>query len=1268
MRARLLTLVALLVLTGLTVSGAAAPGELVPGVPILDRAPSSPAELRAALSAYPELAAFSRDGEVIDTGLQAMVYGEDFPVGPAPATPWAKPLPGGPLKLVMIGQTNNCYDLAEVQRRLDCQVRFVHLPDQYYFAKAYPEALAGYYSTQALKALEPEADVILADSLVRVLSPAVAEAIARKVEAGCGLVINPVARWGGGGQWGYWPAHEQGEPWREFFARVIGSADTRQGGKHNYLDLHSVTSEAGFFDGLPWPLLPAHYLVSMAPAEGATVRAQDGEIPLVIGGPVGRGRVVVPTWGSYTGCFPLQEDNVPAKIDQYQEYYAGAIIRALLWAADRPSPVTLTMPEAPALAAGVPGSAQIKLTGVLPAGAKVELRLRDLLCRDVWTATPTVAGGAVEAKLPALADAQYLLDAIARDGRGNSLGFATFILAPPAPMDLGVSLDREVYQPGQPVTVTAQTGNGPEGNYTATLQIWDALDRLLLEETKPMPAGKAEFTFSNRDPLTVLHYAEVLIKRNGQPYLTQRLDIFVPRYTFTDFRNSLWGSWLPPYAVKRVDRRLREGLGCDVMLCGGYGGSHRFGNYKHLTSGCVPFYTNIAYLSPQAVETAPDKTKADTVAMLEGALPELKQFGGAVLFFQDERHGMSDAGEVTEEAAASFRAWLRGRYPDIQALNAVWGRDYASFDEVQPVLTKEFDYDKEISLAPWLEWRLWVMDKVVDIDRTNVHRIKEYLGHDAWMGLEGIFGLGGHNIPYGGTDLAAQADDCFNAAAPYGEYLMNGCQSFYEGPSFSWNGYGNPYPVYLRYVWARALQGDWSLGWFCGNTFYSATDAFLPQARWVADLTKPLREGVGMLLAEHRPFLREPIAFLYSQPSLYSMKALGQSVDPNNVHMLVRPAEWARDSLQRMFTDAGVQFSYISEKQVQQGQAAGVKLMVLTSCVALEPETCAALERFVAGGGIVLADLAPGVWDDHGAYHSPGQLDALFGVRRDTKPKIATMPLEWGIGIFESEPDFNIKNDWLIGQYFEESLQVSDGRALGKHIFGPVQPPAFVFKRTGRGATILMNYLETEYKRVPEHWQRTVAQEVLRLAQITPQVTLRDVARAKEPIVEGVKIMRWEDGPARYYGVLLDNGRHTEIELPLTGHIYELSSGGRYLGEGATATLDLRDTPHALLAVLPYRIEGLTLSAQTTRLGEGLPLELTMRVSRGQPVRHVVHLDVYQPDGTLNYSLSRNYVFSRGRWSGAIPLALNDPAGQWTIRAREVDSGRTAEVKVQVRK
>jgi hypothetical protein len=383
--------------------------------------------------------------------------------------------------------------------------------------------------------------------------------------------------------------------------------------------------------------------------------------------------------------------------------------------------------------------------------------------------------------------------------------------------------------------------------------------------------------------------------------------------------------------------------------------------------------------------------------------------------------------------------------------------------------------------------------------------------------------------------------------------------------------------------------------------------------------------------------------------------------------LFVRPADWARDSLQRMFTDAGVQFSYLSEKQVQQGKGRGVKLLVLTSCVALAPQTCKALEQFVAEGGVVLADLCPGVWDDRGGYHSPGQLDGLFGVKHRGPVAFDAMPADWSVGVRQAEPDFDLVGQWFIGQYFEKSLQVSDGHALGRHIFGPDKPPAFIFRRTGKGTTLLTNYLETEYRRVPEQSLRTLGQALLKLAGIAPAVTLRDRAQEGGIVDAGLKVMRWKDGAAEYVGLLLDEGRDVDVELGRPVHLYELSRGGRYLGHQASAHLDLRDGPHALLALMPYRVEGASLGAGPAKLGRNLPLEFRLKVSDGEPVKHVVHLDVFRPDGSRYYSYSRNFTFHGGRWPGGVPLALNDPPGRWTIRARDVVSGMTAEATVEVR-
>jgi hypothetical protein len=1205
--------------------------------------------------------AFARDGEMITGGEQMITLGEKVPVGPAPHTDWARPLPGRPLRMVVISSTVYSFDVAEVQRRLDCSVRQIHLPDPYYGHKAHPEALDGFFSRAALKVLRPPADVILADPSVRFLNPAVAQAIVEKVEQGCGLVLLGVARWGGGLAYGYWPPAGNSEAWKQLGRRMASSVEGGVG-KHHYLDAHSVTSPGGLFDGIPFDLLPAYHLVRMEPAAGVQVLAQDGKLPMVLGAPLGQGHVALVAWPTIMGCFPLVEDNRPAQIRQYQDYYAAAVIRLLLWAAGRPSPCELSIDKT-TLAAGVGAGVEIRVRGK---AAQIEIHLRDLLCRGLLRTTLSAATGSAAVKLPALAGGTYLLDAIARDDQGRSLGWASFALKAEAEGAVKIVLDREFYRPGQPLQVTALVEGVSTAGGTARLRLEDALGRLLMADEQPLAGNKAHWTYPNRDPLCVLHYAEVEVRRGGAPYLAARSEVFVPRLDFPDFCNCLWGGWLPDYAAARTDQRLREALGFDVILCGGYGGVNRASNFMHLASGAIPFYTNVAVVDPLRVEQAPLKTKADTLKMVDGTLDELRKFGGAAIFFQDERHGFKDSGQPTPEALSQFRSWLRGRYRDIGQLNAVWGRQFPGFDEVTPLLTKQFDPRQEPSLAPWLEWRQWAISAVVDIDRASAARVRQALGNDCWLGIEGIFGLAEHNIPYGGLDLAAQAEQCFNAAAPYGESLVNACQSFYRGPSFSWGGYSSPYSDYQRYVWAHALQGDWSLGWFCGRTYYSPYDWFFPQSRWVADLTRPLREGLGKLLLENRPLVHDPIAFLYSQSSLYSMAILGKTVSPENDHLFVRPADWARDSLQRMLFDSRVQFGYLSERQLQQGKAAGVKLLVLTSCVALAPETCRAIERFVADGGIVVADLCPGVWDARGGYHAPGQLDSLFGVTRDKHLAFAAMPADWSVGAFAAEPDFNPAGQWFIGQYFETTLKAAGGHALGKHIFGADQPPALVFQRTGKGATLLTNFLETEYRRVPEHSQRVLAEALLKLSGIAPAVTLRDRSRDGEIIDRGLKVTRWQDGPATYYGLLLDEGKDVAIEVPQAGHLYELSRGGRYLGQGAVASLDLRDAPYAVLAVLPYRVEKASLAAAPGRLGRELPLEFRLTVSVGQPVKHVVHLDVYRPDGSRYYSYSRNFAFRNGLWTGRLPLAINDPPGKWTLHARDVTSGVTAQCQVEV--
>ena len=73
------------------------------------------------------------------------------------------------------------------------------------------------------------------------------------------------------------------------------------------------------------------------------VLARDGRLPMAVGAAVGRGRVALASWASFMGGFPMAEDNRLPQVREYQDYYAAAMIRLLLWAADRPSPCAVTL-------------------------------------------------------------------------------------------------------------------------------------------------------------------------------------------------------------------------------------------------------------------------------------------------------------------------------------------------------------------------------------------------------------------------------------------------------------------------------------------------------------------------------------------------------------------------------------------------------------------------------------------------------------------------------------------------------------------------------------------------------------------------------------------------------------------------------------------------------------------------------------------------------------------------------------------------------------
>ena len=152
--------------------------------------------------------------------------------------------------------------------------------------------------------------------------------------------------------------------------------------------------------------------------------------------------------------------------------------------------------------------------------------------------------------------------------------------------------------------------------------------------------------------------------------------------------------------------------------------------------------------------------------------------------------------------------------------------------------------------------------------------------------------------------------------------------------------------------------------------------------------------------------------------------------------------------------------------------------------------------------------------------------------------------------------------------------------------------------------------------------------------------------------VEGEFLTTIRDfGGSRLVGLLSREARN--VALPPTSQVrYDLLRGGI-----AAVSVETSSERPVLLVERATRIARLSI---TPALGIELFDENNVPVDRS-----VVHVEVFDPSGKLARPYSGNVTVKDGRAPFHVPFALNDAAGSWRIRARDVVSGLTAERSIK---
>jgi hypothetical protein len=348
------------------------------------------------------------------------------------------------------------------------------------------------------------------------------------------------------------------------------------------------------------------------------------------------------------------------------------------------------------------------------------------------------------------------------------------------------------------------------------------------------------------------------------------------------------------------------------------------------------------------------------------------------------------------------------------------------------------------------------------------------------------------------------------------------------------------------------------------------------------------------------------------------------------------------------------------------------RVLILPRAEALGEDEVRRIIAFVEAGGTVIADVRPGRFTDRVKPRAAGALDALFGVE-SVRSAEAIKKAAMEIHLDEGQPAWRFK-----GMTVGSGIKASGAAALGRAGDAPV----LFSHRVGRGRAILLNFSLATYPRVgaaespagtAELWRALLGQ-----AGVVARMTL---ARVDGGPRDDIRVQRWQNGKIELVGIMRESERQPRqreltlkkddrpadfvLTLATPRQVYDLRDH-RDLGQQGKVTLQLSVGRATFLALLPEAVPELhaSLSQQTVHPGDTANLRVASPGAMGDDA---IAITALKPDGTEADWLRSVRVVPRGEAVRIpIPLALNDAAGRWVVRVKELYANHLMEIPLVV--
>jgi hypothetical protein len=1262
-----------------------------------------------------------------------------------PHVPWAKKLPGGPIRGFFVPPVTEGRDMVELMQRLSLEPTTVTIDrnwdvncwgiGDYYDGDHVLRGdrddfriVYGYVEEELLGAKPFEVLVIPGLNGWSRYTRKTRDAILRRVSEGAGLVLlHPFV--GDVKGHPFLGDEKEGDERIWEISPLVGVPDDRVSDR-GYPELNREAITEGRWRARPHPItdgLDLDLLPSGArggrfyryEARG-DVAIEAAGLPVVATRTYGKGRVVAfATVGD--GFIPEAIDPVKTRTYwDYWEYQYSLVARAVLWAARGDGPVRFK-----ALRASPEDGITIALASSGVQDVEIEMRARSETGVELGRVTQilALAGGQGEVQIPAadlapagLPGGREVVDVIVRDPETKATlqwGWAG-LDAPKAASLSGLRPNATVYREGDTMSVVARAA-GDLAGLTVRVRFGDDLGRLRAVEEAP---ARGERTFFHRlDHVLgkrVVVDAE-LVDAKGRVVDTMRHEPIVVaarERRRNEYRGLLSFETPVHYFAERRLRLLRE-----KAIDTGFTWGGEVNDELHMPRGWFGVYwydrgpttpegmekavaefqrtgdvDSLAYLVKKELYRRTGDTRFlvrspsfDDPAVRERLFDLARAAVRSKAVYNMDYYFVGDEGSLGSYAdavdfcwgkhtLAGFRAWLREQYGSLDALNRSWGSAFAGWDAVVPLTTEAAR--REGRFAPWADHRTYMEVSFARAYQTVRDGVRE-------GDPQGRIALSGTQVtnPWNGCDwhrLDAVIDD-FLSYSGGNQWDIHRSFAKPDARIGFWTGYGRSGAAVKHEVWTAALQGVLHPQLFWSPSIVNPDMTFSRSGRDLGEAFRALRfEGIGRLLMEAER-LDDGVAVHYSMPSVHAAGILGHH-DREEAEKGATSFPANRDGWVSLLDDIGLSFRFVAAPQVEAGALRGKRVFVLPYSLALSDREVAEIRRFVEEGGILLADGAPGLFDEHVGWREAAALDALFGVTAPP-PRArakAAAPAKAPVRVTAEGTALGL---WARDLEGLEALEPAVRAAAGRPLVRAGRTDLAVVSRVGQGRAVYLNALLDREGPSREAW-RAVVRAVLSEAGVRPAVSVSDPAGRPVP---DVRVARYRFGEHDVVALLsgdldvktsfsrdgvtvfedADKGRvvrhEVDVALPRAAHVTNARTG-EALGE----TARLRTTLTAGDALV------LTLGPAPPPLA----LEGPDRATRGETVvfaagfgtarRRLLRWHVHGPGGALLPEYARVTLEEGPSAAFDLATALNDPAGEYRVRATDVLSGASAETALRL--